>query len=73
MSSAPGWYPATPHQIIINPSARDILHTRLVIEKLDSLVVPSEVDVADALGEDEAEPLLELVDVPIAALSRATR
>jgi hypothetical protein len=44
-----------------------------VYEKLNRLLVLPEVDEVDALGEDEAEPLLELVDVPAAALSLVTR
>jgi hypothetical protein len=44
-----------------------------VYEKLDRLLVLPEVDEVDALGEDEAEPLLELVDVPAAVLSLVTR
>ena len=48
-------------------------HTRTTAEKLNILSVLAEAGVAEAPGEDDAEPPLELVEVPDAVLSLETR
>lgn len=47
---------------------------RTINDRLKAILVLLELDVVDALAEDEVlEPLIELVGVPVAALSLVTR
>jgi hypothetical protein len=52
---------------------RERKHAMMRSKKLHPLVVLADVDVVDALGDDDVEPPSELVDVPEAVLSLETR
>jgi hypothetical protein len=58
---------------MMEDETRERKHAMMRSRKLHPLVMLADLDVADAPGDDDAEPLLELVDVPVAALSRVTR
>jgi hypothetical protein len=52
---------------------RERKHAKMRSRKSHPLVVLSDVDVVDAPGDDDVEPLSELVDVPERVLSLETR
>jgi hypothetical protein len=52
---------------------RERKHAMMRSKKLHPLIVLADVDEVDALGDDDVEPLSELVAVPEAVLSLETR